>query len=413
MKNREKGHIDELFREGLNPEKDPVAFREEDWEKLEKRLDRHEKKKGLIFWLKPLIGVAALLLLFFSIWTIWPEKQAPPIQQVEVQTQEPQTPDEKKQPLTSSEEIKEKGDNGSITSPSKVLTEAGSKQTSKEGEGLTEKAPVEPGTVRDMDEKISENTPDETAIPEDKTVVQPDTEESMDQSPLAADETKTPQPISPEEKIDPLPYERPVEEPDYDEITAPKHRQLAVSLLVAPAYNGIDNLNNGQVGGDVGLLLTLGLSKRWSFSTGAVYAKKLYEAGLDDYGASSYASENQMVNADCRVLDIPLNVNYTLIDKGKTTFSLGTGISSYIMLREDYRFDVESYNGPEDIHLTNENQHWLSVLNLHANYQRQLSPRIGISLQPFMKIPLEDIGYAKVRLQSLGMAISASWNFSL
>lgn len=173
-----------------------------------------------------------------------------------------------------------------------------------------------------------------------------------------------------------------------------------MSILVAPAYNGVDNLNDGKVGSDIGLLLTLGLTERWSFSTGAVYAKKLYEAGYSSYKPDT---------------EIPLNLNYTVINKAKTTVSFGTGISSYIMLKEDYRFNYgyQSNQDPQDISLVNENQHWLSVLNLQANYERKLNSKLSVSLQPYLKVPLNDIGYANVRLQSLGMAISASWNLSL
>jgi hypothetical protein len=266
-------------------------------------------------------------------------------------------------------------------------------------------------------EKNKEGLPGEiTAIPENQIAEKSGSEKSMGQSPSSADKPDVRQPISPENETGPVPSVRPVEEPYYEIATEPRHRQLAVSLLVAPAYNGVDNLNNGQMGSDVGLLLTLGLSERWSFSTGAVYAKKVYDTGFDSNyspGNGANAYDANAVDVDCRVLDIPLNVNYTFVNKGNTKVSLGTGISSYLMLREDYRFDIESYNAPDDIRLVNENQHWLSVLNLQANYEQQLSSRISLSLQPFMKVPLSDIGYAKVRLQSLGMAVSASWNFSL
>jgi hypothetical protein len=78
------------------------------------------------------------------------------------------------------------------------------------------------------------------------------------------------------------------------------------------------------------------------------------------------------------------------------------------MLREDYRY---LNSDREDLHLVNENQHWFSVLNLQATYARRLNSRLSIHVQPFVKIPVSDIGQYKVRLQSYGMALGVSWNF--
>jgi len=115
------------------------------------------------------------------------------------------------------------------------------------------------------------------------------------------------------------------------------------------------------------------------------------------------------------VLDIPLNINYTFLNRNRTLLSIGTGISSYIMLKEYYKFTYYNPNtsDPQDYTLINKNQHWLSVLNLQANYTRKLTSELSLSLQPYMKIPISEIGFAQVKLESLGLAISASWNFNL
>jgi hypothetical protein len=107
-------------------------------------------------------------------------------------------------------------------------------------------------------------------------------------------------------------------------------------------------------------------------------------------------------------------LNYTVLNKGKNTLSLGTGMSSYLMLKEDYRFNyAKNYNYPNSNYsITNQNQHWFGVLNFEAKYQRQISPKFAIGLQPYMKVPINDIGFANVKLQSLGMAINFNWNLN-
>jgi hypothetical protein len=85
------------------------------------------------------------------------------------------------------------------------------------------------------------------------------------------------------------------------------------------------------------------------------------------------------------------------------------------MLKEYYKFTYNRPNTryPDDYALVNENQHWLSVLNFQANYERKLTPRLSLSMQPYIKIPITKIGFAQVKLESLGMAVNLSWSFNL
>jgi hypothetical protein len=195
-------------------------------------------------------------------------------------------------------------------------------------------------------------------------------------------------------------------------------RKLALSILAAPAYNGVDNLNNASLGNDFGLMVSIEIAKSWSLSTGGIYARKLYETGFRNYTPDRNIWDEyypSSVNADCRVLDIPLNINYKFVHRKNTSIGIGSGISSYIMLSEDYRFAYSQMypDNPETYRVVNENQHWLSVLNLQANFDQRLNSRFSIGLQPYMKIPLKNIGFAGVKLQSFGMAANLSWNFNL
>ena len=209
-----------------------------------------------------------------------------------------------------------------------------------------------------------------------------------------------------------------VGEPTENPIPERSIRKLALSVLAAPAYNGVNNLNNASLGSDFGLMVSFEVAKNWSLSTGGIYAKKLYDTGYRNYSPTKdiwTESYPRYVNADCRVLDIPLNISYTFLHLKNTNIGMGSGISSYIMLREDYRFSYRenSSNNPETYQVVNENRHWLSVLNLQATFEQRLNSRLSVSLQPYMKIPFKNIGFAGVKLQSFGMAANLSWNFNL
>jgi len=433
MKNVNDENIDELFRLGLNPESDDFTSMENDFTKLEKRLSQYVKRKKLIVWLRPLIGVAVLLLLFFSIWLLIPSTPDQSNHQIVVQeeNQEPNenqtTTPEKEQEINISSESKstvplngqtlaenfsanEKKNN----SPAKMVRDIVDSATYKKTDILILPA-SQPNTV-DVNEsnealavqsgktKEVQNKPTITQnlqVEEKSNLLSEPWKEHL--APISADK----EPLIAENKILNIP-----------EIAEPKSRSFALSILVSSDYNGVNTLDNGKMGNNIGLLVTYGLTKRWSFSTGAVYAKKLYGADYASYNPQKdiwTGYRPKLVDADCRVLDIPLNINYTFLNRNRTLLSIGTGISSYIMLKEYYKFTYYNPNtsDPQDYTLINKNQHWLSVLNLQANYTRKLTSELSLSLQPYMKIPISEIGFAQVKLESLGLAISASWNFNL
>ena len=114
------------------------------------------------------------------------------------------------------------------------------------------------------------------------------------------------------------------------------------------------------------------------------------------------------------MLEIPVNVNYQVYRQRANKITLGTGLSSYFMLREDYKFNyTDPYpTSPTNYTVINKNRNILSVLNLDATYTHQINSKVGVILQPYLKVPLTDVGASQVRLQSSGVALGLSWNLS-
>ena len=410
MTDRNIEDIDKLFREGLNPVDDPVTFQQGDWSKLQRRLDRNENKKRGIFWLSRLGSVAALILLFFVIRMLMPESQKQVIQQAEVQQKDQKVNNEKNQAIASAdaEKIvskKEQG-TGKQLSPKKypeVKTPKRHLITS-----VLEIKSAEPDTVRVDNSRVKKGTTEPTVNSKERKPSQepkaselaivkaPDRKQSTKDEPLIAD----------------------IVEPNENPIPERSIRKLALSVMAAPDYNGVNNLNNASMGNDFGLMVSYEIAKNWSLSTGGIYAKKLYETGFSNYNPSKNIWTDyypNSVSADCRVLDIPLNINFTFLRRKNKTISVGSGISSYIMLKENYQFNYAQTEGntPLTYQLVNQNQHWLSVLNLQASFEQRINKRISMSLQPYWKIPLRDIGFAGVKLQSFGTAVNLIYNFDL
>ncbi len=404
MINRNLEDIDKLFREGLNPDGDQFTSADADWLKLKGRLNRNEKRKRGVFWLSRLGGVAALILLFFTIRMLLPEDRKQIIQQAEVQQNDHKLKKVEQNQPTASVEVK-KTVSKTETRSNVVLAQNKHLEEQLPQKHLVdrsfEKETPHNDTARVVNLSVAEALKRQTDNMEERKLSPQDMVKSAEQLRSSADESL----FAPNEKPNVLP------EPEH------QYRKLALSVLAAPDYNGVNNLNNASVGSDFGLIVTFKVSKNWSLSTGGVYAKKLYETGFSNYSPTKNIWDEyypKTVNADCRVLDIPLNISYTFLTRKNTTISIGSGISSYIMLREDYRFSYVEQDPETAVayHVVNENQHWLSVLNFQATFEQRLNSRVSIGLQPYMKIPLSNIGFAGVKLQSLGMAVILNWNFN-
>ncbi|HEY3371148.1 MAG TPA: hypothetical protein VGK10_09890 [Prolixibacteraceae bacterium] len=414
MTSRNLEDIDQLFREGLNPAVEPVPFQEADWLNLQHRLERHEKRKRGIFWISRLGGVAALILLFLALRLLIPEVLKPIPQQAEVQQKV--QPSEKVQPRE--EKIKEAYNEPKASSETKKMT---SKVEPVPGKSLAEnkyreeKPAEKPMVVTQMEKpSVAHDTlrgENFKAQKEGSPAKNPSKEAHPSQPAIANPPGREPSTVQ-------EPVFADLGEPNEKPIAERPARKLALSVTAAPDYNGVNNLNNASMGNNFGLMVSYEIARNWSFSTGGIYAKKLYETGFSNYSPSRNIWTDyypKSVNADCRVLDIPLNINYTFLHRKNSTLGIGSGISSYIMLKEDYRFTYAENDGnnPLAYQVVNKNQHWLSVLNFQANFDQRLSSRLSLGVQPYLKIPFQNIGFAGVKLQSFGMAVNLSYNFNL
>jgi hypothetical protein len=181
---------------------------------------------------------------------------------------------------------------------------------------------------------------------------------------------------------------------------------LYIGVTLGPDLNVAPSLNYGKVGFNAGVLAHYYFNSRWFITTGAVYSKKLYGATGKDYTAWTNGSvpyDLVKVNANCDVLDIPVNMNYTFLQVNNNTVSATLGLSNYFMLKEQYQYLYKSSPKWETT-VENQNQHYLAILNVGALYQHPAGRRLIIGVQPYAKIPLHGVGLGQVKLYSAGVS---------
>lgn len=428
MKKSAEEGLDKVFKQGLStPMPHFTEFRESDWDAFEQMLDKRDRKRAGIFWLPFISGIAALLALGFG-WLYLQSNHTQPKQQVAVH--HTQTVIGKTGALTRLNPVTSpKGDNAAVKQDNAGKSGGGQQQNAgalsnnqpvanggryiasahrgNNGKSfLSLSAPVTRRHIAGLTgDEQNNNKPD--SRPGVKTLAVLSLTDIPDATPANTVNNNIPKlqlnPVGSNNKT--------------ATVLSPRKRpQLALTVLAAPDINGVGSFNNAQVGTNVGLLFSVTLSK-FKFSTGVAYSKKPYMTDFYNYHTQyKFYTDPQTVSADCHVLDIPINIDYTVYGNAKNQISVGSGISSYIMLREQYNYNYANTGiytyGPSSYTVSNQNKHYFGVLNFDATYQHRLNSKFSIDVQPYLKMPLTNIGYGQVRLQSAGVALGLSWNLN-
>jgi hypothetical protein len=187
-----------------------------------------------------------------------------------------------------------------------------------------------------------------------------------------------------------------------------------VSVSAGPDLSKVGD-NTGEVKLAYGVGVGYQISKRLSVRTGFYAGRKVYTADPDDYHPPTnfwpYYPNLENIEANCKVYDIPITVDYQISSNKKQSWFVSAGVSSLLMKEETYEYYFKPTNSPNYITYTktinNQNKHYFSVLNLSGGYTRVLNKNISLQAEPYLKIAMDGVGYGKVNLNSGGVLFSA------
>lgn len=194
--------------------------------------------------------------------------------------------------------------------------------------------------------------------------------------------------------------------------------RLGLSLTVSPDMSAIGLKQISQVGAKSGIGLEYFLFRNLSLNAGIIFSHKIYSA-TEGYefssGYNNYYSKPSSIDAECNVLDLALNLRYYALNWEKSRIYLSSGLSSYLMLAEEYEYNYDSYYAKTypSHRVRNENQHYFKVSNFSVGYERALGSQWTLQAEPFVKIPLAGVGEGKVKLSTAGMFVTLNYRFGL
>ncbi|MBS1520223.1 MAG: hypothetical protein JST50_04445 [Bacteroidetes bacterium] len=483
MNTEKDENLDKLFKKGLEDPVSEPAFREADWDAMEQMLDKGKKRSGIIYLLPIISGIAAILLIFLGYFFFKGNETKPEKKNQVAATHSNkseaidkaknntgtnggparQVADSGKQQKTSAQDAAtglaqvsrpESGKTFFPLSSGKVRRSTGNKGLTLDANNIPK---VLPGNDANND-KIDLATPDSKANQKNDVLANNKTVTGDKTTPTTADNktslgtadgkanqqgdvlanngNNAPKSI---DKTSPGTADGKTSLGTADskggqKVIASNTTKTSVSrnlgnrpifalgVIASSDLNGVNSaFQQTKIGGNFGAMFSVTF-KKLTISTGAQYDIKPYLTNFDNYHTSyQFPTNPSTVQADCRMLDIPLNVNYQVYRQRANSITIGTGLSSYFMLREDYQFNYNNGNngyggstptGPLHYTVVNRNHNILSVLNLDATYTHQINSKFGVTVQPYTKVPLSDVGASQVRLQSTGVAFGINWNIN-
>lgn len=184
-------------------------------------------------------------------------------------------------------------------------------------------------------------------------------------------------------------------------------RNLLLGASLSPDLSSVNYFSPGKVGLNFGLGIEYRFAPHWSVQTGVVRSRKIYSSSDVDmtYSYGYYDMEVDRLEGDCMVLDIPVNVYYRVNPGSRFRILAGAGLSSYLMLSEDYGYSGYLTSGTYqhyEQHVEKKNNHWFGLMNLSLGIEHDLSGRLSMQVEPFVKAPLAGVGEGKVSLVSAG-----------
>jgi hypothetical protein len=110
------------------------------------------------------------------------------------------------------------------------------------------------------------------------------------------------------------------------------------------------------------------------------------------------------------MFEIPVNIRFDFATKKNHGFFAKTGLSSYLMTSENYTFN---YAGMPPYPLKNDSlqNNIFSILQISGGYERVISDKTKIRVEPYVKIPLEGIGKGDMPITSFGIYLGITHSF--
>ena len=415
MQEPNNDRLEQFFRKAAS--RADVTFNEDDWKKLEARLDALEAGKVGNRNMAKIAGAIVIVITLLTSGVLWMHEQdglftAAGVEETSANdTKRPAasgSPDANRD-ITSDIGTKKEGKGQEVTDDAAVEAESESKNESPtigldDSERETNVIANNPeSSKRQLPARLADEKIDRELVRMSPAIAQRNKQKAVIELP-GAEEGRT---REVEAMVD--------EEHASNQVKHVATPRLSLLLSFAPDFSGTSLGLYSAPGKAYGAMLHYHLLDRWSISAGVIRNQKEYTGDGEDYnppkGYWKYYTNGvipETIDGSCSILEFPLMIQYTLHHSGKNKWTAGTGVSSYLMQTESYVYNFNQPNPGAKARWDSRSssRFMFNMMNFTIGYERQVLPGLMLGLEPYAKIPLEEIGWSNLRLFSTGASVT-------
>jgi len=194
----------------------------------------------------------------------------------------------------------------------------------------------------------------------------------------------------------------------------------SLGLLFAPEFSTTRLNHYSTPGESLGLRIGYQVSNRFAVNTGIIRSTKKYKDDAGEYNTNPNYWRNRTngvipeeIKGKCLVLEIPLDLQFDVLQTQKSRVFASAGISSYLMLSQSYsyNFDVPNRWADSGWSTSESESYWFGVGIMSAGYERNIHPALMIGIEPYLKMALTEVGWPNIKLLSTGAYVTLRYKF--
>jgi hypothetical protein len=184
-------------------------------------------------------------------------------------------------------------------------------------------------------------------------------------------------------------------------------------VVAGPQFSQVKGQGFTKTGFDAGLLAGFRFNKKFSAEAGLLYAAKHYYSDGKYFDmtktASTMPANMKLINlkGSVNVFEVQAKLKYDFITAKKSSWFIGTGISSYILTQEsnDYFADVNGVQ--QNLHAKYESNkgYFLTVVDVSFGNEFKIGKRAALRIAPYWQIPLKGMGVGAMSVSGAGLHI--------
>lgn len=236
---------------------------------------------------------------------------------------------------------------------------------------------------------------------------------NKDTSKAAVELTKT------DEALPLLTDSAPAEETSEKETNGNNRPKFNITALISPDFSTTTLSRYSKPSNVFGMLVGYRISQRFTIMAGATKSLKRYEGYGKEYTPPEGYWQSRTngiipdeVEGQCGIIEVPLMIQFDLLQRSKNRMFFSAGVSSYFMRSERYQYTFNEPNpGAANSWTAKEPTKYLfKIGHLSAGYDHLIAKKFTIGIEPFLKVPFEGIGWTNINLYSTGAYINFRYN---